>query len=474
MFKAPALKAFALIGSIIILLAACAPAGGLNNADQVASIVASTLTAESATLPTQAPLDGEIPTQSSFGACPNSGQLSLVYIKDNNVWLWVQNGPHTQLTVSGDANDVRISSDGCRIAYNRSFANPLYDPNVGFAMPENLQELWVMASDGSGAHVLADANFFAAQPPPFENTIFSLYDFEWQPGSYTLAFNTDILHEGVGQSLGNDLYTVSADGGAPTMLLGYAQAGGRFAFSPDGQQIAFSSATAVGVINADGSNFRSNLITYPLVLTYSEYAFSPIFRWGPDSQSLMVAVPPEDGLAQPANGVYPETDLWYIPLDGTLAFQAGAVQNVPLAFNDLQFSPDAGRIAYPRPLDPSGEPRELVIALSNGSNELPTIQVPAIRFEAWSLDNSQYIYSYYDPNMHLFLGNVSNANVSPISTLDAFPAVAAEVQWVEGSTFILLLHSNSDSSQISVMDTSGAGVIVATNANFNLAFDVAN
>lgn len=473
MRKAYKLKTLGLIGVTLTLLAACAPAGGLSNEDQVASLVAATLNAAGA--PTQAPLDGEIPTQSAFGACANSGELSVVYNLSGNVWLWV-NGAATQLTNDSNATHVRISEDGCRIAYGHMVPNPIYDPSKEFPVPERLEELWVMASDGSGAHALADANFFAAQPPPFENTIFSLNDFDWQPGTYTLAFNTVILHEGVGQSLGNDLYVVSADGGAPAVLLSSGQAGGRFAFSPNGQQIAFSSPTSVGVVNSDGSNLRSSLITYPMVITYSEYAYSPTFQWGPDSNSLMVAVPPEDGLTGPVNGVYPETSLWYIPLDGTPAFQAGAVQNVWFAQSEIQFSPDAGRIAYLRPVGaPELNQYEFVVALSNGSNESVVFEIPSLIFGDWSPDNNRFIYSLHEVDFQIWMGNSANENVEPISQLSDFQASRARIEWVEGDTFVLVLQGDGQIAQLSVMETSGAGTIVANNVpEFDIPFDVAH
>jgi hypothetical protein len=172
--------------------------------------------------------------------------------------------------------------------------------------------------------------------------------------------------------------------------------------------------------------------------------------------------------------VYPETALWYVPLDGTPPFDAGDVQVAGIGSSS--FSPDAGRIGYLRPLgDINSNQRELVIALSNGSNEMPTINVPLVNFLGWSPDDSQYIYSYNDGALHLFLGNVNNANVQPISTLDAFPATRARIEWVEGSTFVLVLQGDGQIAQISVMDTSGAGTIVANNVpEYDIPFDVSN
>ncbi len=457
---------------VLLVLAACAPAGGLSNEDQVASIVAATLNAQGA-LPTQAPLDGEIPTQSSFGACANSGQLNLAYVKDSDAWLWVENGPHSQLTGSGDVNDVRISSDGCRIAFSRALPNPLYDPNVEFPLPATLNELWVVASDGTGNQMLAGANFFAGLPAPDQGSTFSLYKFEWQPGTYTLAFNTEVLHEGPGLGLGDDLYLVSADSAVVTPLLGQGQ-GGNFFFSPNGLSLAFSTPTTANVINVDGSNLRANLITFPFVLTYSEYAYYPPLSWSPDSNALMVAIPPEDGLAAPANGVYPETDLWYIPLDGTPAFQAGAVQNVWFVQSEIHFSPDIGRIAYLRPVGaPELSQYEFVVALSNGSNESIVFEIPSLIFGDWAPDNNRFIYTIHEIELQVWMGNSANENVVPISQLTAFLAARAQMEWVAGETFVLLVQGEAG-AELSIMQTSGAGVLVATSANFNLPFDVAN
>lgn len=464
------LRTRGLIALSLVLLAACAPSSGLSNEDQVASIVAATLNAQDA-LPTEAPLDGEIPTQSSFGACANSGQLSVAYVKDNNVWLWVENGAHNQLTNSADASDLRISDDGCRIAYGRQVPNPAYDPNAELPTDPTLAELWVVASDGSGNQELAGSEFFAALPSPPDNTGVGLYQFEWQPGTHVIAFSTQVL--GYGLIPSTDIYLGNADSLSVTTLLSGGQ-GGAFFFSPDGHQVAFSTPTSINVVNVDGTNLRSNLITFPFVITYSEFAYFPPVHWAPDSNALMVAIPPEDGLAPPVNGIYPETGLWYIPLDGTPAFQAGAVQSVWFANQEIQFSPDLGRIAYLRPVGaPELNLHELVIALSNGSNESVVFKIPSLLFGDWAPDNNRFLYTIHEVDFQIWMGNSANENVTPISQLTAFSAASAQMEWVEGETFVLLLQGEAG-AELSVMQASGVGVLVATSANFSLPFDVSN
>lgn len=455
-----------------LLLAACAPTG-LTSADQVATFVAATLAANGQPVPTAEPTLGEVATQApSDAACANSGMVSVAYIKDDNVWLWVQ-GMRTQLTNSGDAVHLAISDDGCRIAYTRAVPNPIYDGSVEFPMPETLDELWAVNSDGNNNHALVDAAYLSALPVNV-GYILSVFDLGFQPGTHSLAFNTRVLHPGVGLTLNQDLFTAEVDSGVITPLLSAGLAGGTFAFSPDGAQIAMSSATNVHVINSDGSDFRPNLITFDMVSTYSEYAYTPPLHWTPDGNSLMVAVPPADPLAPPAAGVFPETALWWIPLDGTPAFEAGAVQSAFFVLDEVNFSPDAGRIAYLRPLgDEIAESHELVVALGNGSNELPPVIGPTLSFVVWAADNARYIYSYNDGALHLMLGNVNDSNVRPISTLNAFVAFSANGVWVDADRFVL--HELGDAgAQLSLMNVSGAGEIIDTFTYQAVQFDIAH
>jgi hypothetical protein len=462
--------ALLVLPALLLALAACAP-GGVSSADQISTAVAATLAADGQVVPTAEPTLGDVATQApSAPACSNSGLLTVTYLKDDNVWLWVQGGMRTQLTSSGDAHRLAISSDGCRIAYTRSMPNPLFDGTVEFPTQETLNELWVVNSDGSNNHVLVDTAYLSTQPVPEEGYILSVLSFEFQPGSYNLAFNTQVLHPGLGLTLNQDLSQVEVDAAAVTPLLPAGQAGGLFAFSPDGAQIAMSTPTGINVVAADGSNLRTDLITFDPVSTYSEYAYTPPLNWAPDG-SLMVAVPPSDPLAPPVGGVSPETALWWIPLDGTPAFQAGGVQAAPFMLDEVAFSPDVSRIAYLRQLDAANN-FELVVAFSNGSNESPSLAGPEIRFVAWAADSLRYLYSYNDGALHLMLGNANDPAVQPVSTLNAFAAMAFEARWVDGDRF-MLVETGAAGGQLSLLNVSGAGEVIDTFALPFITFDIA-
>ncbi|MCW5873821.1 MAG: PD40 domain-containing protein [Anaerolineales bacterium] len=454
------LKTFALLICGLLVLAACAPAG-ISVADQVATSVAATLQANGQPVPTAAPTLGEVATQApTEPACTNAGTLNVAYVKDGNVWLWLQGGMRTQLTALGDVLDLAISQDGCRIAYTRNVPNPRYNPAAEFPAPESLSELWVVSSDGTNNRALADTATLAAIPVPSASDIVSIFRFQFQPGTHTLAYNTQLLHPGVGLTLRNDLSLVNVDSGVIEPLLGEEQAGGQFVFSPDGQQLAFSTPTNVHVIDTDGSHLRRDLITFPMVVTYSEYLYSPPLTWAQDGSSLMVAVPPPDALA----GGTPETTLWWIPLDGTPAFAAGSIQAAFFILGEVAFSPDAGRIAYLRPLgDAASGENQLVVALSNGSNESPAIEAEQIRFLAWSPDNSRYLYTYQDGTARLALASAADSSTSPVALPAGFMPFAVQASWVDAGRF-LVLEQGGGGARLSLMvaGAGGAGEVIDT------------
>lgn len=439
---------------LMLVLAACAPSGdGL--AEQVATSVAATMQASGQPVPTAEPTLGEVATHAPADfACANTGLVSVAYVKDANVWLWVEGGMRTQLTFGGDVLGVAISQSGCRIAYTRSVPNPLFDPSLEFPTQETLSELWVVNSDGTGNHALADTAFLSALPVPAADNIASVYQFRFQPGTHNLAFNTLVLHPGVGLTLSYDLFRVSADAGAPAPLLAAGMGGGFFAFSPDGSQIAFSTHTSINVVNADGSGLRTDLILFPMVITFSEYLYSPPISWTPDGVTLVVAVPPEDGLSPAAGGGAPATALWRIPLDGTPAFAAGSVQSVFFSQQEVTFSPDAGRIAYLRPVGVGTGVSELVTALSDGSGESPPLGGAEIRFVAWALDSTRYLYSYQDGGFQLRLVNAADSSAVPVATLGGFAAFNVQAVWADATRFVLL-EMGGGGGRLSLLDSAG-------------------
>lgn len=456
---------------ICTLLAACGSGGADLSADEVATIVAATLAAEAGPADSAeegAPAAGLEEPAPIYDDCANADLFTIAYVKDDNVWLWMEGGAHMALTASSDVRSLRISDDGCRIAYTRQVPNPSFDPSDVTLAGEMLSELWAIDSDGSNERLVAGIDFFSTLPAPEEIGI-GLYKYAWQPGTHTLGFNTQALTYGLAPS--NDVHLADIDsGGIDTLLPGGD--GGDFYFSPDGAQVAFSTHESISVIDVDGSNLRSDLIVFPMVITYSEYLYYPPVHWGPDSDDLMVAIPPAEGLNPPVDGVYPETDLLYIPLDGTPPWLAGSVQNVWFAQSEVNFAPDLGRIAYLRPLGELAENRyELVIALSDGSNESAAIELPRISFGDWSPDSNQFIYWFEgDGGVQVRLSDAFGV-ATPLPLLTDFEGWAAAIQWTQGPYYLQTLRSDADQLELSWINVDGIGIVIDTfSGSFNPDF----
>lgn len=450
------------VGLLLGLLAACSSATH-DQETVMATMVAATLQAQVSPTDTGEPIDGEIQPQSVFGDCANSGQISVAYLKDGNVWLWVRGAAPRQLTHEGDAHDLRISGDACRIAYARAVANPGHDPAEDFPQPETYSELWVVASDGAGQQKLAGQEVFAALAAP-GGAVTGLHQFEWQPGSRLLAFSTRQSFSGPGLLTSGDIHLVDADVPVPSLLLPAGQAG-RFVFSPDGRQIAFASANRVGVLRTDGGDLRAGLVHFPAVITYSEYQYEPPLFWT-QAGDLIFALPPEDMFAPPVDGLYPETVLWFVPLDGSAAFEAGAIQAVEFLQQEVAFSPDGGRIAYLRPQAASGE-RELVIALSNGSHESALFNEADVLFGDWAPDNERFIYSFRDGDLRLMISDATGALATPLDLPGLAEAPGVTVEWLnEDAVLVSLLGPSAQlflwtiDGAVEFIDAAGFGTAI--------------
>jgi hypothetical protein len=114
-------------------------------------------------------------------------------------------------------------------------------------------------------------------------------------------------------------------------LLPHGQ-GGEFIYSPNGQEIAISTATSISLVHTDGTN-RREVLTYPMVATYSEYSFYAMPIWAADSSSLRVAIPPADPLGEPRQ----PTTLWTIPSMEISPLKNGSIMAAPSCAENCNF-----------------------------------------------------------------------------------------------------------------------------------------
>ena len=304
----------------------------------------------------------------------------IVYTDAGNVWVLEQDGSSHQLTTDGMASDVLISSDGARIAY------------LLRAAPDFHGELRAINADGSAAGVLLTAAQLDAFYPIGEGSVGTdISQIAFIPGTHQLIFNTYLIPEAVGFTKHDDLWIIDADTAVLTSLLPAGE-GGDFLVSPDGMTTAVITPTSLGMIDLDGTNHRQDLITYPWVITYSEFLFYPRGVWTADSTALGATIPSEDPLIDSVSGT-----LWRVPAGSG---PASGLATIPGNFyfhfwQHSALSPDLGRVAFSRRAGVDDE--DLILAQTDGTGQV-IYATGEWDWEGWSPDSTHFAYSFGSPS----------------------------------------------------------------------------
>ncbi len=385
--------------------------------DLAATAVAGTLTAlaptNPAAEPTEMPAETSVPDPTDTTA-PPSFSLHVVFTdRSRNLWTWQEGGTPTQLLSSGDIGNAILSSDGQWISFTRTSADFI----------EN--SLWAIAFDGSGEHQLvshADFQALPLHPDLSPEGIVSIFPtmIQFVPNSHTVAFMTAPQFEGPGFFDNKDLWLVDVVTGTRNNLLP-AGNGGQYTYSPDGSQIALVTPTDISLINADGSNRRSSVLTYPSVLTYSEFAYHAMPLWAPDGSFLRVSIPYSDSLGDPTQPAL----LYQLPVDGSPAFQLGSVITAPL--HNSIYSPDLSKLAYTQQVgSPSDNTYSIQIASYDGGASTEVAH-GNFSFAGWAPDSSHFSYIQWDSrSLNLSRDSIPGAILVDSSPADSWRWVSAE------------------------------------------------
>ncbi len=369
---------------------------------------------------------GEIPdaeiTQTLIPGYSPLNKITVTYIKEGDIWIWTHTSSNMQLTDSGMVNRMNISPDGQVVVFTKRVDN-------------FHTELWAINIDGSNERRLvsvSDLDHIGAGVQDPNTAGINPYKFEWVPGSHTLAFNTQQVFQGAGLTLLDDFNQVDADSLELKTILPPGQ-GGEFVYAPDGNRVAISTPTDISVVSAEGGG-RLNVLSYDQVNTFSEYRYYAQPVWSSDSSFLLAAIPPVDPLAQPRES----TIIWYLPIDGTPAYQIGEVVAEPFISSEVKFSPDLQRILF---LRETGEPfknlSELYIAKSDGSEEKVYIKAPLIQLMMWSPNSNRFVYRQGEA----WEGQLGGLNETP-KPFTLNPHGIFDIVWVDGNNFLILRENN--------------------------------
>lgn len=399
---------------------------------------------ESTITPTEA-----IPTTPPEPPTPvfDSSLLRVVYAAGNEVWIWTEGGSRQRLYSGELIADVRISPDGQVVVILTRGANHIANG------------IYRVNSDGSDLRLLLDQTTLFSLKADLDAIGAGPFQYEFVPGTHTLAFNTQLFFEGPGLIIQDDLRLLDAESGALHTLFDVGQAGS-FVYSPDGSQIVLSTPETISLVNADGSNRRHNVLTFPHVITYSEYWYYPIPRWSPDGRQLRVVIPSEDPFLPDAS-----IAVWEIPLDDSPAWQVGVYHSDVALFNSGSLlTPDLQRVAY---LDRVGAPEDntwaLHIASLDGAFD-NILRTGNFRFEGWSPDATWHTL---EQDGDRFIGNISGG-LWPLA--DHPPAIG--MRWISPSRFLYVSGSSSN-WDLRLGDFSGPSISIAAASIEFLSYDFA-
>lgn len=398
--------------------------------NQASTAVAATLTAivltpaphgEITTTPVIIP--SETPTTeptSTSTPMVESGSFRLAYTDRNgNIWTWTQASSYHQIISSGDVEGLALSQDGQRIAFSRTSSDYME------------HSLWAINFDGSNEHLLVSHDDFMSMPLSSNiqaDWVIARYPFmiKFVPGSNTsLAFITVPQFEGPGFIDNKDLWLVDVETGTRTNVLP-AGSGGHFYYSPDGSQIAIVTGSDISLVNADGTNRRSSVLSYEPVLTYSESEYHAFPQWSPDGNFLRVAIPYHDSLGDPSMPGH----LYQLPMDGSPATFIGNVNFAPITGG--VFSPDLSKLAFIQLIGDSADNKYAMMISNHDGTEPIEIARDGLGFSGWSPDSNHFAYIIWNPRIHL----ISQVSTSGSLAIDV--TNSDNLNWISEDQFIFI------------------------------------
>ena len=290
-------------------------------------------------VPTAPPIS--LPTESLPTARPSpsvpplpSDTIMIWFVKDGNLQVWDEATQQTRtIANTGDAFSVTVSDDGQVVAFTRrSWVGDVLDGYEQFA-------LWAMNRDGGNPRELISAQDLRRRINPSERESSNFYQLGWVPQSHQLIFSGTkyiVQGEGLSHAFPQGAYLVGADKGSVTVLAEDAQTV-RFLPSPDGKQIALMSPSDVGFINADGSNWRQDVLTYAEVGLTGP--FFPTGVWTQDASAFVLTSP----IGMDARNTINST-IWRISMDGSSPEALATVMGSHP--KSVTFSPDGKSASY--------------------------------------------------------------------------------------------------------------------------------
>lgn len=322
---------------------------------------------------------------------------------DDQVWLNTDNllvYSHSKnlCMKDGDTDPVFLmAADACEYAY-QLFDNAQTiiligwdaDPTYGCESALSYSTRIWQVDRQTGATTYLTSTYDAAKELGIES-LPPLWSFQQVPGSDAYVFDTAELSHGAVHN--RDLYLVD-ENRQLTILFEPGSGGIKYVLSPDGKHIAYVSRDDndidpdrpywVGLIDTNGANHRTKLITYDWIATGSEWTVITRPVWREDSDGFWIAIPP---MNQPREELPNLMTTWYVPVDGE-PIQIGSFERPWGIIHNATFSPDGKYVAY---ITERLEKHGLHIMQSDGSDDYLYFEGEVHEFGSW-VDNTHFIF----------------------------------------------------------------------------------
>ena len=287
-----------------------------------------------------------IGVQPELGPVPITG--TVVYIANHNAWVMQTTSPNQhRLTHAGDMDGrvFSLSPDGSYLLFTRVATE------TGEAAP--LNTLWMIetaAADAEPIQLDAEGILWAGWSPKCDPA--AGYDCR-------IAYTTGTCVEGnPGWKAENDLW-VARPRARDGLLLGrrhvvesvaggvYGWWGTTYAWSPDGNVLAYARADEVGVVHAYNGT-QTPLAQFPPYRTYAPWVWTPTVAWSPEGKFIVTTLhgPAPAGEAPDDSPVF---DVWALAADGTITAELSSEAGMWAA---PTYAPEGDYIVFGRARSP--------------------------------------------------------------------------------------------------------------------------
>lgn len=282
---------------------------------------------------------------------------TVASISGGNIWLIrTVSANRWRLTHSGDLDGrvFRLSPDGAYVLYTRATTSTAsVERNEPAHAPFNT--LWLIETNPGATHPVRIA---------VDNVLWA----DWEPscGEWNLGSGCRIAFAAGAPAPGNPGWRAENDlviaqpnpesgrlddeqriiepssGGA------YGWWGTTYAWSPDGQRLAYARADEIGAVDVPTGTVAT-LASFPPYRTYASWVWAPTVGWSSDGAFIIAALhsPPE---ADPAPQDSPVFDIWTIAAGGNLQARIASRAGMWAA---PRYAPRGDTIAYGQARSPS-------------------------------------------------------------------------------------------------------------------------